>query len=53
MIDVLIVGGGPVGTFLANELALAGVTVSIVEKLEQPAPHSRALGIHARSLRAF
>jgi len=34
--DVIISGAGPVGLFLACELALAGCTVLILEKAEQP-----------------
>jgi len=33
--DVVIVGGGPVGLFLACELRLAGVTVLVLERLKE------------------
>lgn len=35
--DVIIAGGGPVGLFLAGELALAGVSVLLFEKNQNPA----------------
>ena len=34
--DVVIAGGGPVGSFLACELKLAGVSVLVLERMEDP-----------------
>ena len=34
--DVVIAGGGPVGLFLACELQLAGVSVIVLERMEDP-----------------
>ena len=34
--DVVIAGGGPVGSFLACELRLAGVSVLVLERMEDP-----------------
>jgi len=34
--DVVIAGGGPVGLFLACELQLAGVSVVVLERMEDP-----------------
>jgi 2-polyprenyl-6-methoxyphenol hydroxylase-like FAD-dependent oxidoreductase len=48
--DVLVVGGGPTGMMLAAELRLAGVRPLVVERLTQPYPFSKALGIHSRSI---
>ena len=36
MHDVVIAGGGPVGLFLACELRLAGVSVVVLERMEDP-----------------
>ncbi|HYQ63100.1 FAD-dependent monooxygenase [Actinophytocola sp.] len=51
--EVLVVGGGPVGLWLAGELGLAGVRTVLVERLAERSPHSKALGIHARTLEVF
>ncbi|WP_179402658.1 FAD-dependent monooxygenase [Burkholderia guangdongensis] len=47
---VLIVGAGPTGLAAAMSLARSRVPVRIVDKAERPAPHSRAIGIQARTL---
>ncbi|KAL2152339.1 hypothetical protein VTH82DRAFT_5523 [Thermothelomyces myriococcoides] len=48
--DVLIVGAGPVGTALALELALHGVSFRIVDREPVRNDKSRALGIQPRTL---
>ncbi|HEX9342824.1 MAG TPA: FAD-dependent oxidoreductase, partial [Actinomycetota bacterium] len=39
--DVVIVGGGPVGLWLAAELHLAGVRVVVLEQLAERLPYSK------------
>ncbi|MBF4583324.1 FAD-dependent monooxygenase [Curtobacterium sp. VKM Ac-2865] len=51
--DVLVVGGGPVGVFLAALLAQSGVAVQVWERRDTTPTGSRAIGIHAPSLDAF
>ena len=51
--DVIIVGAGPTGLFLARELASAGIRCRVLERRTQPTSESRALGLHARTLEAF
>ncbi|MCE0535867.1 FAD-dependent monooxygenase [Kineosporia rhizophila] len=54
MDDVLIVGAGPTGLWLAAELRRGGVPdVTILEAREQRSPHSKALTVHARTLELF
>ena len=48
--EVVIAGGGPTGLWLACELALAGVRVTVLEQLARPTGLSKALGLHARSM---
>jgi len=47
---VVVVGAGPTGLWLACELALAGVDITVLERAEERSPHSKALGVHARTL---
>ncbi|WP_175863686.1 FAD-dependent monooxygenase [Burkholderia cepacia] len=50
ILPVLIVGAGPTGLAAAMSLARARVPVRIIDRLAAPAPHSRAIGIQARTL---
>lgn len=51
--SVLIVGAGPTGLAMAIECKRAGIPVRIIDKSEQPAQHSQALGVQARTLEQF
>ena len=51
--QVVIVGGGPVGLFLAICLQKMGISTLILEKREKPRSGSRSLGIHPVSLELF
>ncbi len=48
--DVLIVGAGPVGLFLANECARRGLRWRLVETRSSQSAHSKALAIFPRTL---
>ncbi|PXW26654.1 FAD-dependent monooxygenase [Paraburkholderia caballeronis] len=47
---VLIVGAGPTGLAAAMSLARARIPVRLIDRSPQPARHSRAIGIQARTL---
>ncbi|GHF84154.1 2-polyprenyl-6-methoxyphenol hydroxylase-like FAD-dependent oxidoreductase [Amycolatopsis bartoniae] len=53
MNPVVIAGAGPVGLWLAAELRLAGVGVTVLEPRLAPDPHSKALTIHPRTIELF
>ena len=49
-IDVAIVGAGPTGLALAGELALAGVSCTVIERRAEEPNITRAFAVHARTL---
>lgn len=51
--DVLIVGAGPVGLFLANECARRGLRWNLIEARSGQSEHSKALAIFPRTLEVF
>jgi 2-polyprenyl-6-methoxyphenol hydroxylase-like FAD-dependent oxidoreductase len=53
MADVLVVGAGPVGLTMAAELARHGVRSRIVDRLAQPLPYCRAIGVTPRTLEVW
>lgn len=53
MIDVAIVGGGPVGLYLAALLLQEGLGVRVLEQRLVRDSHSRAIGIHPPALAAL
>ncbi|MFE4536546.1 FAD-dependent oxidoreductase [Streptomyces scopuliridis] len=51
MTDVIVVGAGPTGLLLAGDLAVAGHSVTLVERRPEAVGNlTRALAVHARSL---
>lgn len=51
--EVLIVGAGPTGLSLARQLARFGVDFVVVDKKEDTTPHSKAIGVQARTLEIY
>ncbi len=51
--DVAILGAGPVGLMMANQLGQAGIRTLLIEKGEQLIDYPRAIGIDDESLRAI
>ena len=51
--DVLIVGAGPTGLMLANQLARRGVRILIIDRHAGPSLQTRALGVQARTLEIY
>ncbi|OGN55847.1 MAG: hypothetical protein A3D96_00145 [Chlamydiae bacterium RIFCSPHIGHO2_12_FULL_44_59] len=53
MTDVLVVGAGPTGLFMAICLLRQGLTVRIIDRALAPSDKSRAIAIQARTLEIF
>src|SRR5229473_650865 len=51
--DVLIVGGGPTGLMLANQLGRRGIHAMIVDRHSGPAQQTRAMAVQARTLEIY
>ena len=51
--EVLIVGAGPTGLMLANQLGRRGVRAMIVDRHAGPSLQTRALGVQARTLEIY
>src|SRR5688572_20738147 len=51
--DVLIVGAGPTGLMLANQLGRRGVRTLIIDRHSGPSLQTRALGVQARTLEIY
>ena len=47
---VLVVGAGPVGLTMAAELARHGIRPRIIDRLREPLPYCRAIGVTPRTL---
>ncbi|WP_217140392.1 FAD-dependent monooxygenase [Streptomyces sp. AC627_RSS907] len=48
--EIVVVGAGPTGLWLAAELRLQGVPVTVLEARTERDPHSKALTLHPRTL---
>jgi 2-polyprenyl-6-methoxyphenol hydroxylase-like FAD-dependent oxidoreductase len=53
MEDVVVVGAGPTGLWLAGELRLGGASVTVLETRRNRDPNSKALTIHPRTIEIF
>jgi 2-polyprenyl-6-methoxyphenol hydroxylase-like FAD-dependent oxidoreductase len=51
--EVLIVGAGPTGLMLANQLARRGVKPRIIDRHSGPAQQTRAIGVQARTMEIY
>lgn len=51
--DVLIVGAGPTGLMLANQLGRRGVRTLLIDRHAGPSLQTRALGVQARTLEIY
>lgn len=51
--DVLVVGAGPTGLMLANQLVRRGVRTLIIDRHAGPSIETRALGVQARTLEIY
>ena len=52
-IDVLIVGAGPTGLMLANQLGRRGLRATIIDRHSGPAQQTRAMAVQARTLEIY
>src|ERR1700745_4177268 len=51
--DVLVVGAGPTGLMLANQLVRRGVRTIIIDRHAGPSVETRALGVQARTMEIY
>ena len=53
MPEILVVGAGPVGLTMAAELVRHGVSCRIIDRLAEPLPYCRAIGVTPRTLEVW
>jgi len=53
MVEIVIVGAGPVGMLLSAELARLGTPARVLERRDAPGAGSRAVGVHSTALSAM
>src|SRR4030095_16818069 len=51
--DVFIVGAGPTGLMLANQLGRRGIRATIIDRHSGPAQQSRAIVVQARTMEIY
>ena len=51
--DVLIVGAGPTGLMLANQLGRRGIRTTIIDRHSGPAQQTRAMAVQARTMEIY
>jgi len=51
--DVLVVGAGPTGLMLANQLVRRGIRTLIIDRHAGPSVETKALGVQARTLEIY
>ncbi|MEZ5446501.1 MAG: FAD-dependent monooxygenase [Gammaproteobacteria bacterium] len=51
--DILIVGAGPTGLMLANQLGRRGIRAMIIDRHSGPAQQTRAMAVQARTLEIY
>lgn len=51
--DILVVGAGPTGLMLANQLARWGLKPLIIDRHSGPAQQTRAMAVHARTMEIY
>lgn len=52
-VDMLVVGAGPTGLMLANQLGRRGIRTLLIDRHAGPARETRALGVQARTLEIY
>ncbi|MEO8574547.1 MAG: FAD-dependent monooxygenase, partial [Pyrinomonadaceae bacterium] len=51
--DVIVIGAGPTGLAIACQLIRYGIDFVIIDSKETTTPHSKAIGVQARTLEIY